>query len=173
MSDKDNPVRLMAGVYADQERGHVILNMLESMHKSNTITLADAALIMKDEDGKFKVEETAELTTRKGARRGAIILGIVGLIYPPSLIATVIAGGGIGALAGKLRDTGIKKDQMKEFADSIQPGQAAVVALADPMYAKVIEDSLTGYEGHLLTAEIGGDSAEDINAAAAEANIEE
>jgi uncharacterized membrane protein len=178
MSDKDKdkakqPVHLMAAVYADGERGKVILDMLEEMHKANTITLVDAARLTKTEDGKFKVEETAELTARKGGRRGAIIAGVFGLIYPPSLILSVAAGGGIGALAGILRDTGIKKDDMKQFADEIQPGQAAVIALAEAQYAHLIENALEGYDGHLLTQEIAGDTAEDINAAAAAANLED
>jgi uncharacterized membrane protein len=172
MADKDANLQLIAAVYADQDRGKVILDMLESMHKNDTITLKDAALVSKTDDGKFKIEETVELTARKGGRRGAIILGIVGLIYPPSLIATVIAGGGIGALAGALRDTGIKKDELKEFADSIQPGQSAVVALADAQFSEQIQDALGGYEGTLLTHEIAGESAEDIQAAAEKAEAE-
>ncbi len=147
--------------------GKTLLDTVELMHRNDTVTLKDAALISKKDDGKFHVEETAELTARKGGRRGAIILGVIGLIYPPSLIATVIAGGGIGALAGALRDTGIKKDQIKEFADQIQPGEAAVVVLADPAYGELIEDTLKGYNGRLLSIEIDGDSAEDIESATA------
>jgi len=167
MADKESKVHLYAGVYENHERGKTLLDTVELMHRNDTVTLKDAALISKKDDGKFHVEETAELTARKGGRRGAIILGVIGLIYPPSLIATVIAGGGIGALAGALRDTGIKKDQIKEFADQIQPGEAAVVVLADPAYGELIEDTLKGYDGRLLSIEIDGDSAEDIESATA------
>jgi uncharacterized membrane protein len=157
-------VHLMAGVYADRDRAKVILDMLESMHRENTITLVDAAMLTKNEKGKLEVEETAELTGREGATRGAIILGVVGLIYPPSLIATVIAGGGIGAIAGKLRDTGIKKDQMREIANKLDGDQAAVMALAESESVVAIEQALKGYRGELLTQELGPELSADVAA---------
>jgi uncharacterized membrane protein len=157
-------VHLMAGVYADRERARVILDMLESMHRENTITLVDAAMLTKNEKGKLEVEETAELTGREGATRGAIILGVVGLIYPPSLIATVIAGGGIGALAGKLRDTGIKKDQMRDIAAKLDGDQAAVMALSEAESVVAIEQALKGYQGELLTQELGPELSADVAA---------
>jgi uncharacterized membrane protein len=157
-------VHLMAGVYADRDRAKVILDMLESMHRENTITLVDAAMLTKNEKGKLEVEETAELTGREGATRGAIILGVVGLIYPPSLIATVIAGGGIGAIAGKLRDTGIKKDQMREIANKLDGDQAAVMALAESESVVAIEQALKGYQGELLTQELGPELSADVAA---------
>ncbi len=160
----DKSVHLMAGVYADRERAKVILDMLESMHREGTITLVDAAMLTKNEKGKLEVEETAELTGRDGARRGAVILGIVGLIYPPSLIATVIAGGGIGALAGKLRDTGIKKGQMRDIAAKLDGDQAAVMALSESASVLAIEQSLKGYEGELLTQELGPELSADVAA---------
>ncbi|HYI16365.1 MAG TPA: DUF1269 domain-containing protein [Thermomicrobiales bacterium] len=160
----DKSVHLMAGVYSDRERAKVILDMLESMHREGTITLVDAAMLTKNEKGKLEVEETAELTGRDGARRGAIILGVVGLIYPPSLIATVIAGGGIGAIAGKLRDTGIKKGQMRDIAAKLDGDQAAVMALAESASVLAIEQSLKGYEGELLTQELGPELSADVAA---------
>lgn len=157
-------VHLMAAVYENRDRGKVMLDTLQAMHGEGTITLVDAAMLTKDDKGKLHVEETAELTGREGATRGAIILGIVGLIYPPSFIATVIAGGGIGALAGKLRDTGIKKDQMREIADKITTEQAAVIALSEPESVAAIERALLGYEGELLTQELGPELSADLAA---------
>jgi uncharacterized membrane protein len=156
---KGKSVQLMAAVYPNEDQAKVIANMLQEMHRAGNITLVDAALITKDEDGKVHVKETEELTTRKGARRGAIITGILGLIYPPSFIASVIAGGGIGALAGKLRDTGIKDDDIKEIADGVQPGNAAVVALAEGEWVQHIEQSLQGYDGRLITHTIDAEAA--------------
>jgi uncharacterized membrane protein len=112
--------------------------------------LVDSALITKDEDGKLKVEETTELTTRKGARRGAIITGVLGIIYPPSLLGSVLVGGAIGAVAGRLRDTGIKNPQLKEIADRLEPGKAAVIALAEDWSTPKVQGALAGYEGSLV-----------------------
>ena len=126
-----NSVQLLAAVYPDRSHAETIFDMLHEMHRATTINLVDSAMITKNEDGKIKIEETKELTTRKGARRGAIITGVFGLIYPPSLLGSVLVGGAIGAIAGRLRDTGIKHPRLREIADGLEPGQAAVIALTD------------------------------------------
>ena len=147
---KSKTVHVLAAVYPDREHAKVILDMLHEMHRAVRITLVDAALITADEHGKIKVEETEELTVRKGARRGAIIAGVLGLIYPPSLIVSIVAGGGIGALAGRLRDTGIKTDRLEEVANQLTPGKAAIVALADEASTLKVQEALAGYEGTLV-----------------------
>ena len=159
-------LELLAAMYADQERAQTILDMLQQMHRAGTITLADAALVTKDQDGKVHIQETRELTARKGARRGAIIAGVIGLIYPPSLIATVLAGGGVGALAGKLRDTGVKTGDLRAIADSLDAGKAAVVALAEAETATRTANALQGYDGQLIRQPISAEAAAAVEQAA-------
>jgi uncharacterized membrane protein len=151
-------LELLAAVYADEERARTILDMVEQMHRANTITLADAALVTKDQTGKVHIQETRELTGRKGARRGAIIAGVIGLIYPPSLIGSIIAGGGIGALAGKLRDTGVKTGELKLIADSLDAGKAAVVVLAADEAVGRTALALEGYDGVLIRQPISNEA---------------
>src|SRR5215211_7486737 len=86
-------VQLLAATYPDLEHARVTFDMLQHMHRAANIDLVDSALVRKDEKGKIKIEETTELTTGKGARRGAIITGVFGLIYPPSLLGSVLIGG--------------------------------------------------------------------------------
>src|SRR3954463_8812453 len=92
---------LLAAVYPDHEHAKVILDMFSRMNRAGTIRVIDSALVTKDAQGKLVVEETKELTTRKGARRGAIIMGSLGLLFPPSLIASAVAAGVLGALSGR------------------------------------------------------------------------
>ena len=153
---------LLAAVYPNEEHAKTTLDMLVAMHKNVTITLIDAAMVTKDDDGKIHVEETAELTTRKGAKRGAIVAGVFGLIFPPSLIASVLVGGGVGALAGKLCDTGINSDQIKDIADKIEPGKAAVIALTEGEFGPQVQMALTGYEGTLLIQAVSEDTLKQI-----------
>jgi uncharacterized membrane protein len=63
-----------------------------------------------------------------GAGRGALLGGAIGIIGGP---LGIIAGGGIGALASKLRDSGFKNDQLEQLGKSLGPnGSAAVVEIA-------------------------------------------
>jgi uncharacterized membrane protein len=147
----DHQVTMLAAVYPSPAHARTTLDMLENMHKALTITLKDAAMITRDEHGKIKVHETKEVTTRKGLRRGVIVGGVLGIIYPPSLLLTGALGGAIGGLMGRIRDTGIKNPELKKLADQLTIGQAAIVALVTNDTLAAAQNAITGYEGVLLT----------------------
>lgn len=162
-------LRLIASIYPDQEHANTILETLNKMHRASNITLVDAALVTKDEDGKVHIQETKEVTTAKGAKRGAIIAGVFGLIYPPSLIVSVLAGGGIGGLWGKMRDTGIKTGDMKEITENLQPGSVALIALAEPPSVPPIERAMEGWGGQMVQHGFSEEESAQLEAAAEEA----
>jgi Protein of unknown function (DUF1269) len=60
-----------------------------------------------------------------GAGRGALLGGVIGIIGGP---IGILAGGSIGALASKLRDSGFKNDQLEQLGKSLGPNSSAVVA---------------------------------------------
>jgi uncharacterized membrane protein len=167
MSDKQ--LELLAAVYADQDRAQTICDMLEQMHRATTITLDDAVTVTKGSDGKLQIHETREVTTGKGAKRGAIAAGLFGLVFPPSLIVSALAGGVVGGLWGKLRDTGIKSKAIKDLGDRLEPGKAAVVALVDQASVAATERALQGYDGELIRQSFSAKETAQVEAAATSA----
>jgi len=167
MSDKQ--LELLAAVYADEDRARTICDMLEQMHRATTISLDDAVTVTKGSDGKLQIHETREVTTSKGAKRGAIAAGLFGLVFPPSLIVSAVAGGVLGGLWGKLRDTGIKTKAIKDLGDRLEPGKAAVVALVDQASVQATETALEGYDGELIRQSFSARETADVQAAASSA----
>ena len=153
----DEKLQMLAAVYPSKDHADTMLHTLESMHRGVTITLKDVVVITKNEDGKIQVEETDEFTTREGATRGAVVGGILGVWLGPGAILTAALGGALGGLMGKIRDTGIKNDQMSELAKSIDVGQAAVVALVTPDSVIATQRALEGYDGEMLVLGVDDD----------------
>jgi uncharacterized membrane protein len=144
-------VHVIAAVYPDKDHAKTTLDMLEQMHRAATVTLLDAAIATTDDRGRVHIRETRELTPPKGALGVAIAGVVIGLIYPPSVVNSAVAGGALGAVAGRARDTGIRQDRLTEIANRLEPGQAAVIALADDESMLAIQQALVGYEGTLIT----------------------
>ena len=78
-----------------------------------------AVLVVRD-DGKVKFVESKDW----GAGRGALLGGAIGIIGGP---IGILAGGSIGALTSKLRDSGFKNSQLETLGKSMQPGSSAAV----------------------------------------------
>jgi uncharacterized membrane protein len=148
------------------DRAQTICDMLEQMHKATTINLDDAVIVTKGSDGKLQIHETREVTTGKGAKRGAIAAGLFGLVFPPSLIVSAVAGGAVGALWGKLRDTGLKTKSIKDLGETLEPGKAAVVALVDQASVHATERALQGYDGELIRQSFTPKETAEVEAAA-------
>jgi uncharacterized membrane protein len=82
--------------------------------------VGNTAVLVVREDGQVKFVESKDW----GAGRGALVGGVIGILGGP---LGMIAGGGIGALAAKLRDSGFKNDQLEALGKSMTPGSSATV----------------------------------------------
>ena len=82
--------------------------------------VGNTAVLHVKPDGKVKFVETRDW----GAGRGALVGGVIGIIGGP---IGILAGGGVGALAAKLRDSGFKNPQLEELGKSLGPNGSAVV----------------------------------------------
>jgi uncharacterized membrane protein len=82
--------------------------------------VGNAAVLYVKPDGDVKFVESKDW----GAGRGALIGGVIGIIGGP---IGMLAGGGVGALASKLRDAGFKNDQLEQLGKSLGPNSSATV----------------------------------------------
>jgi uncharacterized membrane protein len=154
MSDK--PIQVFVAVYDDEVGAKQSLKDYEAMNREGSIDLIDAVVIVHTAEGKVKTEETADPSGKKWAKRGAIAGGLVGLIFPPSIIASAAVGGGAGGIWGKIRDKGFKDDDLKEIGESLEPGSSAIIAIAEDQVLDRLERGIEGYERiarHAVSAE--------------------
>jgi uncharacterized membrane protein len=154
MSDK--PIQIFVASYDNEYGAKQSLHDFQTMHRQGSIDLIDAAVIVRGSDGKVKFEETADPSGKKWAKRGAIAGGLVGLIFPPSIIATAIVGGGAGGIWGKVRDKGFKDEDLKEIGESLEPGSSAIIAVAEDRVLDQLQQGIEGYDRiarHALSAE--------------------
>ncbi len=128
----------------------------KAAQRDGAIDLIDAAVVVHTAEDKVTIDETADPSGKKWAKRGAIAGGVVGLIFPPTIILSAAVGGGAGGVWGKIRDKGFKDDDLKEIGNSLPPGTSAIIAVAEDRMVEQLERSLAGYEKiakHVVSAE--------------------
>jgi len=151
-----NPVEVFVAAFDNEKQAGEALKDFRSMDREGSIDLIDAAIVVRGADGKVSFEETIDPSGKKWAKRGLIAGGLVGLIFPPSIIAGAVVGGAGGGVWGKIRDKGFKDDDLKAVGDSLEPGTSAIIAIAEDRVIERLERGIEGYRNiarHAVSAE--------------------
>jgi uncharacterized membrane protein len=136
MADDDSTFIFLA-VYGDEADAQADYDVVKELHAAKAIGSFDAAVIRRDDDGKIHVNKD-ETATRKGAWGGAAVGAVVGVLFPPSLLASA----GVGALAGGLGGhflKGMSRKDVKELGEYLDPGEVALLVVGDWQLDKAID----------------------------------
>ena len=129
-------VFVYVGTYPSETSARADYDVVKDLHAGGAVGTYDAAVVTKDPDGKVHVNKD-ETATRHGAWGGAAVGAVVGILFPPSIIATAAAGAAVGGVSGHLWK-GMSRADVKELGDIIDAGQAALVVVGE----STIEDAL-------------------------------
>jgi len=99
------------------------------LQKEHLITLSDAAVVVRQQDGHVKVKQAVSLVGA-GAMGGAFWGLLIGIIFWMPWLGLII-GAASGALAGKLSDVGVDDEFIKQVGSTIQPGNSALFLLVE------------------------------------------
>jgi uncharacterized membrane protein len=139
---------LVAIVYPSEAKAEEIRQKLFGLQKDYLIEIADAVIAVKQPDGKVKLNQLLN-TTATGALSGGFWGLLVGTIFLMPIFGAAI-GAASGALGGALTDYGINDDFMKQLAESLQPGNAALFVLIRKMTGDKVLEHLRGTGGVVL-----------------------
>ena len=151
-----NPVQVFIATFETEDEAGDTLRDLRAMDREGSIQLFDAAVVVRGADGKVRFEETADPSGKKWAKRGAIAGGLVGLIFPPSIIASAAIGAAGGGVWGKIRDKGFQDSDLSSLGDSLPPGSSAIIAVAEDHMIERLQRGIEGYQKiarHAVSAE--------------------
>lgn len=118
-------------------------------YETDLIDTFDAAVFEKNDEGKVKIVKKHEQPTRHGAWLGGgvgLATGLVVAIFPAVGIGAGILygtgiGAGLGALAGHAVG-GMSRGDLKDLGETLDEGQAALVAVAATDLADRIEAAI-------------------------------
>lgn len=112
---------------------------LVRLQKEHLITLSDAAIVVRQQDGHVKVKQAISLVG-VGAMGGAFWGLLIGILFWMPWLGMMI-GAASGALAGKFSDVGVDDEFIEQVGSTIQPGNSALFLLVEKATPdKVITD---------------------------------
>jgi uncharacterized membrane protein len=136
---------------------------LAHLQKQQLITLDDAAVVVRRQDGKVRVKQAVDLVG-EGALGGAFWGMLIGLLFFMPWMGLAI-GAISGALAGKVSDIGIDDDFIKEVGAAIEPGNSALFLLVRDVTPDKVLDELTQFDAKVLRTSLSTEKEARLRAA--------
>lgn len=170
---KPGGLEMMARVYDNTEKAGEMLQLVQNLQKEKVLKLRDAAVLVKDEQGKTSVKETADVDARRGGLFGAVVGGLIGLPAGPiGVVIGALAGATTGSVAAKRIDMGFTNEFLESFEEQLKPGTSALIILVEHHWSEWLADALGGVEGvefrHTLSDKIVEEILETSEAESAE-----
>lgn len=142
--------------YENEAEAEVARTELFGMAREYLVDVADAVVATADESGKVKLNQMVNLWS-VGAASGAFWGLLIGLIFFNPLIGMAV-GAGAGALGGALSDYGINDNFMKDVAEILQPGQAALFMMVRQNASDKVIERLGSKGGRVLRTNLDTDA---------------
>jgi uncharacterized membrane protein len=156
---------LVVIAFPSEAKAEEVRHKILDLQKDYLIELGDAVIAVKQPNGTVKLNQLIN-TTAMGAVSGAFWGTLIGLIFLMPLAGAAI-GAASGALGGALTDVGINDSFMKEVAETLQSGNAALFLLIRKLTTDKVLADLKGVGGTVLRTSFDHTNEDALRAALA------
>lgn len=147
---------LIAVAYPDVETAEKVRALLGDLQKQKLITVEDAVVVERREDGKVKLHQAVN-TAGAGAAGGALWGGLIGLIFLMPFLGAAI-GGATGAAVGSAQDFGVDDNFMRQVGENLTPGAAALFVLVQNSVPEKVIPQIAPFGGQLIQTSLSDDA---------------
>jgi len=164
-----------------KHRASEVLGQLEQLSYDWSLDLKDAVAAYRTDDGRLRIDQSVQPTTKEGAGYGVFIGGLIGALLAAPFTAglsTAAAAATLGmgaATAGSIggaigaddadtfkREYGISDDFVKQVGGMIPPGDSAVFAVVRGGNPEQMAEKFRGYGGTILKTTLSPRVAERV-----------
>ena len=128
--------------------------------KEGLVTIEDAAVVVKDSEGKVHVKNQVSRSTWAATGVGGALGLLIGTIFFP--IGGLVLGLAGGAVVGRLMDLGVDGKFVKDVGEQIKPGTSALFVLVKGENPAAEVAILRPYKGHVLQTTLDSDAEQAI-----------
>jgi uncharacterized membrane protein len=153
---------VVIGYDTDVKAEEVRLALLK-MQREYLIDLADAVVVVREPGGQVKLRQLRDLTTA-GAVTGGFWGTLVGMLFLTPLFGLAV-GAAAGAISGALTDLGINDDFMKQLAQTLKPGTAALCVLVRRATPDKVLEEIKGFGGTVIKTSLSHEDEAKLQAA--------
>ena len=133
---------LIVAQFADMDSAKAAYEALIDAEVNRALDIDGVLVANADYEGKIHIQKMTDHKTRNGFLWGAVGGAVLGLIFPPTIIAGAVGVGIAGAAVGKAGNVLMKSDVAAELAGVITPGTSGIVALVSMTAVDAVEATI-------------------------------
>jgi uncharacterized membrane protein len=149
--------------FKDETSAEQMRDKLVGLQKLELIKLSDAAVVVRQQDGKVKVKQAVSLVGA-GALGGAFWGMLIGLLFWAPWLGLAI-GAVAGAAGGALSDYGVDDKFIKEVGNKIEPGHSALFLLVERWTEDKVMDEIKDFDAEVLQTSLSKEDEAKLRAA--------
>jgi uncharacterized membrane protein len=151
---------LVVITFDNAEEAGRVRESLRSLEHAGRLSLDDSAVVVKDAEGKIHVKNQMDRGVAVGAVGGGALGLLLASIFFP--LAGLIAGAALGAVVGKLADTGVDKKFVQEVGDALKPDSSAIFVISREADPAAVVAALKPYKGEVFQSSLPTESEEEL-----------
>ena len=156
------PTLVVIGYESEIKAEEVRLALLK-LQREYLIDLGDAVVAVREADGTVKLRQLVNLTAA-GALGGGFWGTLIGVLFVNPLFGLAV-GAAAGALSGALSDIGIDDKFLKQLAQTLKPGTAALCVLVRRATPDKVLEEIKGFGGTVIKTSLSHDDEVKLQAA--------
>jgi uncharacterized membrane protein len=161
---------LVVFTYQHPDRAAEVLQHVATLKREHIrkplVTIEDAAVAVKGEDGQVRVRQTLEAAMKaRTVATGSLWGVLVGFLFGGPLVGALV-GAGVSWLAGRRIDIGIDNDFVQKVSEDLRPGRSALLLLVKDTPIDTLAEVLNAQGGQLFHTTLSDEAAADFTQAA-------
>ncbi len=154
--------------FKDEFKADEVLIDLRRLELEYLIDLEDAAVVVRNQQGKVKIKQTQELIA-SGVLSGGFWGLLFGFLFFNPLLGWAL-GATVGAISGALTDIGIDDNFIREIGEAIEPGTSALFILVRKSTPDKVLEDLSKFEGKVIRTSLSKHDEAELQATLAKSH---
>jgi uncharacterized membrane protein len=165
----DYEYAVAVAAFADDSAAMSAYQALQDAETAGQLSIDGVLVIKTDEGGKVKIQKMTDHSTKTGVKWGAVGGVVLGIFFPPSILAAAVGTGAVGGVLGKLRNEVHKSAVGDALAGALGPNESGLLVVAKASDIDGVKQAMP-QATKLRTVGVDGATATDISKAAQDAS---
>jgi len=139
--------QVLVVVFEGEEDASQARQGIRELQKAGRISLQDAAVVVKDADGKVSTRGEVDSSVKSGALWGGVLGLLLAFLFPIAGLAVGVIG---GAIVGKMLDQNVDKNFIRDVQNALHPSSSALFLIIRDGDPTALVAELKPYKGTIF-----------------------